>query len=519
MTCKKYLLILIILLYSTLSSQSYKPLSYNIREYGAVGDGKTYDTESIQRAIDKAYENGGGTIYFPAGTYLTRTIILRDNITLALSNGCKILGSTDLNIFNPEYGSFQDSDGRKFGIALIFAKDCKNISIEGNGTIDGQGFKEFYPRTEGVSRPYLIRFIRCSNIKVKGITLTNSAAWVQHYFECDDMTIDGITVRSYSNVNNDGLDIEGCHRVIVTRCNIDCEDDSIVLKALSTRACRDIVISDCIISGLKSAIKTGTESVGNFENITISNCTIYGTRGISLLTVDGGSISNVTISNISLRNSYAVIVMRLGARMNKYSVSDSLLPKKPGTIKNIMINNIQASGVTESNDFISGIPDNYIENVSLSNIRIEYTGGGTTYDFKRTIPELVNDYPKAKMFENLPSYGFFIRHAKNLTIKDLEICYKINEERPAIYCNDVIGFHLSGLKAKSPYGKSPLIFMNDVQDVIISSCTPIGSPVIFVQLSGSNTREIIFNRNFLGSETELYSANSEVNVNTIKELK
>lgn len=519
MTGKNYLLILIILFSAILKGQSHFPISFNIRDYGAVGDGQTYDTESIQKSIDIAYENGGGTILFPAGTYLTRTLILKDNITLLLSNGCTILGSTDLNTFNPAYGSFRDSDGRKFGTALIFAKDCKNISIEGNGTIDGQGFKEYYPNAKGVFRPYLIRFVRCSNVKVKYVTLTNSAAWVQHYVECDDLVIDGITVRSYSNVNNDGLDIEGCQRVIITRCNIDCEDDSIVLKALSTRACRDIVISDCIISGLKSAIKTGTESVGNFENITISNCTFYGTRGISLLAVDGGSVNNINISNISMRNSYAVIVMRLGARMNKYSVPDSLLPNKPGSFKNIMISNILAYGVTESNDFICGIPDHFIENVTLNNVRIEYAGGGIDQDFERTIPELIDEYPKAKMFNNLPSYGFYIRHAQNISIRDLHISYSNIEERPAIYCDDVFGFDLSGLKAKAPSGKSPLIFMNNVQHAIISNSATFNLSGTFAQISGSNTKEIIFNRNFLNSETQLYSAKSDVNIKTIIELK
>jgi polygalacturonase len=491
----------------------------NVKSYGAVADGKTYDTDSIQKAIDITAENGGGTIYFPAGNYLTRTIVLKNNISLFLDNGCTILGSTDLNKFDPKFGSFLDSGGRKIGTTLVFAKNCKNISIEGNGTINGQGYKKYYPSDKGLARPSIIRFINCRFVKIKNITLINSAAWVQHYINCDDLLIDGITVRSCSNKNNDGLDVEGCQRVFITRCNIDSEDDSIVLKALTTRACRDVVISDCIISGLKSAIKTGTESIGNFENISISNCSIYGTRGLSLLAVDGGSIDNITISNISMRNTYAVIVLRLGNRMRKYIVPDSLQPKAPGTFKNVMINNIQAVGVTESNDFICGIPGHDVENVSISNLRIIYRGGGTLSDFNREIPERTNEYPKAKMFGNLPSYGFYIRHAKGISLKNVFLSYESNEERPVIYCDNVKDIELSGIKAKSPGSSTPYFFLKDVEGATLSNCSPGGRLKTFLQLEGKNTKGIKILCNKIGTDTKIFVAGSNVNKNNISIIK
>lgn len=508
-------LIVFILYSNVLVAKEY----YNITDYGAVGDGETINTFSIQSAIDKAAEKGGGIIFFPAGDFLTRTIVLKDNVTLYLSNGCKLLSTTDLNRFDSSFGSFVDSGGRKFGTALIFAKDANYISIVGDGIIDGQGYEIYYPRKEGFYRPYIIRFIRCNFVKIKDITLRNSAAWVQHYIECDDLLIDGITVRSYSNKNNDGLNIEGCQRVTVTRCNIDSEDDSIVLKTLSTRACRDVVISDCIISGLKSAIKTGTESAGNFENITITNCAIYGTRGISLLAVDGGSINNITISNISMRDTYAVLVIRLGARMRTYSIPDSLIPNAPGTLQDVMISNIQAVNVTESNDFICGIPDAHVENIRLSNIKIEYSGGGTFNDFKSEIPELVDKYPKAKMFGTLPSYGFFIRHAKNITINDLELTYKNIEERPALYFDDVIDFKLSNLKAKVSLLQAPLIYLRNSQNGIVSGSIPVGLLEVLAKIDGSDTKKIIFGRNYLDENSLKYITSPDVSANQVDELK
>ena len=475
---------------------------YNVIRFGAEANGINYDTKAVQSAIDSANIRGGGTVYFPAGKYLLKTIILKSNVRLLLDNGAIILGSTEMNQFKPEYGSFIDSGGRKFGAALIFANGAENIAIEGNGTIDGQGYEKYYPKKKGVSRPSIIRFINCKRVNVKEITLINSAAWVQHYISCQDLTISGITVNSYSNKNNDGLDIESCERVYVTGCNINSEDDSIVLKALTTKDCRDVVIADCIISGLKSAIKTGTESIGNFENITVSNCTIYGTRGISLLAVDGGSINNVTMSNISLRDSYGVIVMRLGERMRPYSVKESERPKTAGTFRNIMIDNIQAVNVLESNDFITGIPRHYIENVTMSNIRIEYAGDGKKEDSEIEIPEMIKDYPKTRMFGTLPSYGLFVRHAKNIKLNNLSFSYKNREERSAIVLDDVINGDINSLTAETSERSASLIRVKNSEEIKIQNTSPEKRTNVF--LKAENSKKIFLIKNELSKANKKY---------------
>ena len=463
----------------------------NVRTYGATACGRLYDTEAVQAAIDSAHSQGGGTVFFPAGKYLLKTIILKTNVGLDLDHGAEILGSTELNRYDPALGSFADSSGRLFAPSLIHAYGATNISISGHGRIDGQGFPEHYPIQEGLARPSIIRFIRCANVKIEDITLVNAAAWVQHYVECDDLTITGITVHSYANKNNDGLDIESCHRVIVSRCNISSEDDSIVLKAMSRRPCRDVVISDCMVSGLKSAIKTGTESAGSFENITISNCVFYGTRGISLLSVDGGDLNNITISNISMRDSYAVLVMRLGARMRPYKLAEEERPQKPGVFRNILVDNIQAVGVTESNDFICGIPDANIEHVTLSNFRICYKGGGQKEDAERHIPELADEYPKAKMFGVLPSYGFFIRHAKNIKIKDISLSVDEVDLRPAIMAEDVSDLELTGIRACTGEQSAPMFWLKQCQSVRIRDSRPMGMAGAFLRVEGSRSDNMV----------------------------
>jgi polygalacturonase len=492
------LLVFLFLFFSSLLSAEY----YNVKAFGAAGNGVTYDTKAVQAAIDSLHMQGGGTLYFPAGSYLIKTIVLKSNITLFIGNGAVLLGSTEMGHDKPLQGIFEDSGGQKFGAALIVASGAENIAVEGKGIINGQGYEKFYPKEEGVSRPSLIRLINCRNVKIQDIKMINSAAWVQHYIACEDLIIRDITVNSYSNKNNDGLDIESCERVLITGCNINSEDDSIVLKTLTTKACRDVVISDCIISGLKSALKTGTESIGNFENITISNCTIYGTRGINLLAVDGGNINNVTISNISMRDSYAVIVMRLGERMRPYNVDEAMRPRSAGTFQNIMISNIQAVGVMESNDFISGIPGHYIENVSLSNVRIEYIGGGKKSDSEQNIPELADEYPKAKMFVTLPAYGFFIRHAKKIKLRDLSFSFKENDQRSVIKCEDVSDFEIKDLTAASTAYSAPLMWLVNSSEVTISGCNP--EPLTGTFLKADNSRKIHLLQNRMSLAKEKY---------------
>lgn len=487
----------------------------NVIERGAIGNGIDYNTEIIQSVIDSMSVRGGGTIYFPPGVYLTKTIVLKDRITLFIDNGATILGSTGMTEFKPEYGSFIDSGGRQFGTTLIFAKSAKHISIRGDGVIDGQGFEKYYPKKNGVARPSIIRFIDCQDIQIEGITLTNSAAWVQHYIACDDLRISGITVRSYSNKNNDGLDIEGCQRVIITECNIDSEDDSIVMKTLTRRPCKDIVISNCIISGLKSAIKIGTETAGDFRNISISNCTFYGTRGLTFYTVDGGTVDNVTVSNISMRDTYGVICLRLGNRMRPYAIGESDRPKNPGKLMNISFSDIQAIGVTESNCYISGIPGYDIENITLNNIQITYNGGGLKKSSEQAIPELSDEYPKPRMFGTLPASGFYIRHAKNVKFDNVFFNYVKPDCRSVIVCDNVENAELSGLKATGYLNAAPFIWLKNSKEFLIRNCKTLNPVDTFLRVDGSFSSDIYLIQNRTSQSKKAVETDSLISADRI----
>jgi polygalacturonase len=416
---------------------------FDIRDNGAVPDGKTLCTQAIQKAIDQCHDAGGGTVYFPPGKWLSGTIFLKNNVTLHLENGATLLGSGDLKDY-PEYicklRSYTDNYVKR---SLIVGEDLHDIGLRGRGTIDGQGGK--FLGKPYFERPYLIRFISCRDVLVEDLFLRDSAMWMQHYLACDRVTLRGVRVFNHINRNNDGMDIDSCSDVFISDCNLDTEDDALCLKACAARPSQFVNINNCVLSSHANALKMGTESMGGFRNITIANCTIMSPRfsrhimsateqrgrtGIDLLMVDGGTLENVTISNITMDGIHSPIFMRLGD-VGRAPVASA--PKPPvGALRNVVISNIVATNISNHGCAILGIPGYPIENVTLSNIRVEYEGGGTAADAGRKLPQLVATYPKSTMFQTaMPAYGLFARNVKGLRLSNVQFTLKQPDARPA----------------------------------------------------------------------------------------
>jgi len=276
-------------------------------------------------------------------------------------------------------------------------------------------------------------------IKIEGIKLQNSALWMQHYIACENLYIHDIEVYNHANKNNDMIDINGCKDVIISDCIGDTDDDGITIKSTHAMPNENITITNCIISSHCNAIKTGTESNAGFKNITISNCIIRpskdttpiygkpeGISGIALEVVDGAEMNGIHISNIIIDGPQVPIFIRLGNRARGY---DKNLPKpKVGNIENISISNITAFNADPTGSSITGIPNHPVKNITLDNIRIFYQGGGTLQDAQRQIPENETDYPDAIMFDRLPSYGFFIRHAENITLNNVSLFIRMKKK-------------------------------------------------------------------------------------------
>ncbi len=488
-------LLLLAILFSVFGISA--PHTFDIKEFGALGNALQKDTESIQEAIDSAAASGSGTVYFPPGRYLTGTLFMRSGVTLYLEAGAVLLGSTDLADFPPTWPSIRSFTDNYVNRSLIYGEDLNDISVVGSGSIDGQGAN--YTDTSYLIRPYLIRFVKCRNVLVEGITLQNSPMWVQHYLGCDLVRIAGLTVHSQVNRNNDMLDIDGCKNVLISDCFADTEDDAITLKSTFDGPTENVAVTNCVLSSQCNAIKLGTESNGGFRNITISNCVIdssyaekpgyldrrMGNSGISLLLVDGGTLENVTITNIAMSGVVVPLFLRLGNRARLFK--ENMEQPAMGSFRDVFISNVTARDVGELGCSITGLPGHNIENVTLSNIRIAFPGGGTAVDAAREMPELAAEYPAAAMFGRLPAWGFYCRHVSGLRLNQLDLHVVDNDERPALAFEDVKQLDLNGVSVVgNTFSRGPVVLMRDVRGAVATGCRVSPASGTFLRLEGQS---------------------------------
>ncbi|MCZ2150040.1 MAG: glycoside hydrolase family 28 protein [Bryobacterales bacterium] len=418
-----------------------KAAAWNVTEYGAKGDGSHLDTVALQSAIDACAAAGGGTVVFPAGRYLSGTLVLKSNVTLHLASGAVLVGSPKLADYPEMRSSPRSYVDNYTQRSLLFGDNLENVALEGKGTIDGQGAS--FPGPYLV-RPFLVRILRSRNVQVSGITLRDSPMWVQHYLHCEGVSIHGITVASNVNRNNDGIDIDSCERVRISDCDINSGDDAIVLKSTTPRRTKNVTISNCVLRSHCNALKLGTESNGGFENIAISNCTIYDTRlaGIALETVDGGALEQVTVSGIQMDGVGAPIFVRLGDRGRPHETG---APRPPaGILRNVMLRDIQAMRAGATGCAIAGIPGHPLEHVTLDTVHLEFESPGTPKYPRGGVPEFAEKYPEHGMFGILPAYGFYCRHARDLRLRNVTTAPARGERRPALVVEDVEGLDLTG---------------------------------------------------------------------------
>ena len=508
---------------------------WDVYQLGAKGDGKTMDTKAIQSAIDQCHQAGGGKVYLPNGTFLSGTLYLKSNVTLYVEAGATLLGSANVNDYPIIPSKYPSYTGELVtNKMLIYAEDARRISIQGRGTIDGRGddFNGPYLSPSFSGRPRIIHFRNCENVQVRDVTLYNSGSWVQSYQSCKNLVIDGITVDSRENKdiekpryatvrgrNTDGLDLVDCERVRIANCYINSGDDAICLKSFSPdEACRDITITNCIVSSNASGIKIGTETSGAFEDITIQNCVVYDTRvdAISIMTVDGARVERINVSNITVRNiKGAAIFIRLGARNRPYRKNAKI---NAPILRDVLINNVQGTRIGGASCSVTGLPGLEVENVVLSRINLEFEGGNypvaidqsTTsstpapmspaavlQDINREIPENPKAYPRGVMFGRLPAYGFYIRHAKNIRLDQVQLRFAQEDYRPALLCDDVEGLELCGLQAQGTSATPALLRLVNVRQAVISGSRPTTEVPLFLSVYGSESKGIIVQNSIL----------------------
>jgi polygalacturonase len=521
-------------LLSTIAATMFLLLSeakdINVKDHGAIGDGTTLNTTALQKAIDECHQSGGGKVIFPEGIYLSGTIVLKDNVTLHLKKGARLLGTTDIEQYR-NLDPFTEGLGIDVGWALLVAVDAKNIGIEGEGAIDGQGSKLKAQhiltdtRPEGQRwgrRPFLVRIVRCEGVTVKDVTLNYAAAWTSHYFQSTKVRIENVKIVSVGVAHNDGIGIDGCQDVHIKNCDVVSGDDALVFKTTSSKmACRDIIVTGLRLKSNQAGIKMGTESMAPFEDIKISNCHIYDTRngGIKLLTVDGAHLRNVEISDITMNEVRTPMLFRLGSRLNVFRKGQDT--KQPtGTFENVVIRNVKAKAADSaqlkppSGILITGVPGHYITNLTLENIEIELVGTGSAEQARHAVPEAIDQYPEIKTFGPIiPAYGVWARHVKGLKLINVSFKLNHNDVRPALICDDGYGIVVSNWKVPLTTGAAAIIRLENVRGADIRDNDVKGDAQAFILIEGETSRDIRVGKNKLHDTKKKVALSKDASAN------
>jgi polygalacturonase len=444
MKLKILLLILSIIPFSTGFSKDFV-----VDDFGAAGDGKTLDTEAVQLAINACAENGGGRVIIPSGKiYLIGTIYLKSNVTFVVENGAVLKGSTDMTNYARDTYKTRYKMEKHMNQCLIYAQDAHNISIEGYGTIDGDGFREYFNSTTG--RPMLMRFLRCNDFHVSNVTIINPASWTTDWIFSDNITVTGIKVVAQSHHNGAALCFDGCTNVRVTNCDFDTSDDAIAITSSNKdKPSVNMTFSNCNFTGIWSAMRIGLLSLGDFESITVTNCTFTNITdaGFKIQMNEGGEMKNMVFSNIVMKNVPRPIFMTFCQQKASVDAPDEMYAMKAMhhfNFNNMIIDNRELDKNTAI--LITGMPGHYITDLQLSNIQMVLPGGGTEEDAAKTD---INEYtlevldgwwPEFIGVGTLPASGIYMRHVDDLYLNNIQIKTVSTEKRPPIVFDDVPGY-------------------------------------------------------------------------------
>lgn len=454
---------------------------YIITDFGAKPDGKTLSTKAIQKALDKCAAAGGGVVRVPEGRFLSGRLQIKSGTTLQVDEGAFLMASKRPEDYPALKSRYPDTGGNlSAGSSLLWAEGSSNIAVCGRGEIWGRPAKEW---KEGEARPNIIHLRKCENVRIAGVMLTNACTWVQKYQSIRGLIIDSLRVESRENIdieqsrhyltrsqNGDGIDVCDCSDVRITHAKINSEDDAIVFKSHDkNQGCHNVVISDCVMTSNASGIKTGTETAGDFSDFTVTNCYIYNTRGAALavLTADGSSIRRMTFNNIQIRNIKGSPIFVRNCKRNRSYITTP--DGKPAEVSDIVFNNISATEAERFGCPIMGIRGAVVKNITLNNISIGYCGDKGPFYFENdptmpsedrtidTVPEDETKYPRCDTFGKFPSYGFFIRHAENVTFNNVSVWFDRTEPRPVVIADDVRGLAVNNFCAQAGE-QTPAVF-------------------------------------------------------------
>ena len=505
--------------------------TYDIRDFGAKGDGTTLNTKAVQSAID-ACAADGGVVVVPSGTFLIGTVELKSNVTLRIAASGKLLGSgkgADYHAVDtiPMHGDATLEDGNW---AMLYAVEAKNITIEGPGVIDGQG-AQFHSPVRGTpppsgiggnKRPYHLLFYRCENLRVRDLTLVDCAYHSIRVIQSRRIFLDGIYIHNRVNGNNDGFHFISAENVAISNCTVISLDDACALFG----SCRDVTVTNSYFSTRWSVFRFGG---GNAANIAVSNCVLHQVYGcpIKFHGTPGSSFQNMSFSNLVLDDVTGPIHFSLGPRMARRPHAgpspvdalpdDANLP--PAIVRDISFSNIHGTVTTNPGQMeettlvshsnpgerhsciaVSAVAGAIIERLSFENIHLVFGGGGTAEDAaRRQLPEIAGEY---FMLGPMPAYGFYARNSKAITLSNIRFETATPDLRPALILDHVADVVISGLNVQGNVDAESAMRFIDVQRVLLSGPRLLESAKVFLQVEGESSGRIVVDGGDLGDAAQ-----------------
>ncbi|MFC6825163.1 glycoside hydrolase family 28 protein [Halopelagius fulvigenes] len=506
--------------------------SFDVREYGAAGDGTELDTEAIQGALDDCAETGG-TVHVPPGTYRTAPLRVGDDTTLHLDAGATLRFARDYSAF-PTVESRWEGWNQVGFHPCLFVRDAENVAVTGRGTIDGQGdyWWEFYDAPEpeypdGLAerlaefearnekrddvssftlRPPLFQISESKNVTVSGVTLRNSPFWNTHVVYSENVTLHDVNVENPENApNGDGIDIDSSRFVRISDTYINAGDDAICIKSGKDeegravgRPAAQITVTNCTVEAGHGGVVIGSEMSGDVRDVAVSNCTFTGTdRGVRIKTQRGrgGVVEDLHFDNIVMRRVACPFVV------NGYYFTDidsDPVPVDDGTpmVRNVHFSDVTAREVSYAG-FFAGLPERSFEGISFSNVRIDATRPLDATDIS---PAMAENYDA--------SHTFFCKSLGDVSFRNVEIR---TPESPAMAFEEVESVELDGLRFRGE-NRDSVVTVKDVGTTRVHGCRAPASDGAFLRASGPETRLISLSGNDAGLEERVETDDTATDV-------
>ncbi|MBD0725166.1 polygalacturonase [Flavobacterium sp. L1I52] len=484
-------------------------------------------TQAIQKSIDKASKQGGGTIFFPAGNYLTGPIKLKSNITIYLDAGALLKFSNNFDDYLPYVEMRYEGLMMKTFSPLFYAKDAENISIKGRGVIDGQGeawwnevyrietakgpipptkyqtmwveqnkgivYSPYYQRTidKHFFRPAFFQTISCKNILIEGVTFQNSPFWTINPVFCDNITVTGITIFNPHSPNTDGINPSSCKNVHISNCHISVGDDCITIKSGRDEDGRkygvpteNVTITNCTMLSGHGGVVIGSEMSGGIKKITISNCVFDGTdRGIRIKSARGrgGVVEDIRVDNVVMKNIKEEAFM-MNLFYDKNTVEEPVSERTP-IFRNIHISNVTGTDVKKAGTVL-GITEMPVQNISFSNINIQSTE------------------------------GFTLNTTDNVEFHDAKITTTLGASFKIENSNNLI---LDNVATMKPIANTPLIKLKDVSNMAVTNNFPMFATDVFLEADGAKTKAVYLKNNIFNNVTKVLKKGNDLDKNAIIE--